>query len=944
MKIWKVAAILASAILLAPGIPAAADTVSHSGQQDPPHIGNMGYIPDRHPVYDRSDLKDEKSGKTQRAAALPSSFDLRTTGVLSSVKDQKNTGSCWAFAALGSAESNLVQKGIAENPDLSERQLVFAAYNRWLDPLNLTEGDTISAQNGDSYNLGGNCEVSATALASWRGAVTEDKAPFAAIENGDVDDLSPAFRLPDSLMYQEDSYHLENAETIYLATPNRIKRALMEKGYAAVIDVHGPETNEEYSSYYSSDYQSWYVDDDKLSSNHSVLLVGWDDNYPVSNFNRKHRPSKPGAWLFRNSWGTDDVGEDGYCWVSYEDSVLNKEDSSVTFYDMDTADNYDCNYQYDNGAISSWLSGYSAMANVYQAQHSESLEAVSFWTTEREVNYEIQIYRHLKDTVAPVGDTPAGEAIRGTVDEIGYHTIDFTEHGASDIPLEPGERFSVVIRLDNGEDGPTFIAAENDMYSDENDGIFEEVSAKEGESYLMDTAGHWSDITSLGDSILGNLRIKAFTGIDNSVPCDGIAAGKTSLTVGAGQSVALDYTLSPENVTDTLIFWKSEDDSIARVSNGVVYGVSDGATTVTGEINGHRLSIAVTVREIPTESLSLPESVQLLLNQQQKLTAVPVPADSTDSITWRSYDASKVTVRPDGTILALSATGSRGVIIEASAGSQRAQCLVTVTEPKPEEVLLEDMQSFHPYLTDATQRFEYAREGAVGYNITFSDNTNLEEDYDFLVFYNEDGEEMARYTGDELAGQTIYIDSSIIKMRLIADEFSTAYGFLITAIEPEFPPAVEPTSPPVQTVSPAPTTDPVPTTAPAPTTNPAVSSPADNTPAVSPTADTSGTGQSASASVQNKRIVKKLRFSPAKKKVRAGKKLKLKKYLKITKKRAGKVTLSWRLTKKKYKKWASLSQKGVLKAKKKGRGKTLYVRVKAGDGSGKTARIKIVIR
>ncbi len=91
-------------------------------------------------------------------------------------------------------------------------------------------------------------------------------------------------------------------------------------------------------------------------------------------------------------------------------------------------------------------------------------------------------------------------------------------------------------------------------------------------------------------------------------------------------------------------------------------------------------------------------------------------------------------------------------------------------------------------------------------------------------------------------------------------------------------------------------------------------------------------------------VIKKLKFSPSSKKVKAGKKLKLGKYLKITKKRKGSAAFKYEFTKKKYKKYASLTKKGVLKTKKKGRKKTIYVRVRALDGSKKTAKIKIKIR
>ena len=38
--------------------------------------------------------------------------------------------------------------------------------------------------------------------------------------------------------------------------------------------------------------------------NHDVVLIGWDDNYSLENFNEGSRPTKNGAWIVKNSWGT----------------------------------------------------------------------------------------------------------------------------------------------------------------------------------------------------------------------------------------------------------------------------------------------------------------------------------------------------------------------------------------------------------------------------------------------------------------------------------------------------------------------------------------------------------------------------------------------------------------------------------------------------------------
>lgn len=103
--------------------------------------------------------------------------------------------------------------------------------------------------------------------------------------------------------------------------------------------------------------------------NHTVLLAGWDDNYPVSNFNEKNRPNAPGAWLIKGSWGKG-FGDDGYYWISYEDVAFKIESAEAVFYDMEPAENYDKNYQYDGSVFAFFYHG-KKMANIFTA---ESLE------------------------------------------------------------------------------------------------------------------------------------------------------------------------------------------------------------------------------------------------------------------------------------------------------------------------------------------------------------------------------------------------------------------------------------------------------------------------------------------------------------------------------------------------------------------------------------------
>ena len=124
-------------------------------------------------------------------------------------------------------------------------------------------------------------------------------------------------------------------------------------------------------------------------------------------------------------------------------------------------------------------------------------------------------------------------------------------------------------------------------------------------------------------------------------------------------------------------------------------------------------------------------------------------------------------------------------------------------------------------------------------------------------------------------------------------------------------------------------------------TQKAQSTPAANNPTTPVVTDNPVTPDNSSARTV---VVKKLKFKYSLKKVKAGKKVKLSKWLKVTKNRAGDAKITYKFTKSKYKKYATLSKKGVFKAKKAGKKKTVYVKAAAGDGSKKIANIKIKIK
>jgi len=213
------------------------------------------------------------------------------------VRDQGPYGTCWAFGAMASLESSLL-KAFRGNADLSEWHLAYFAYRDEGDMLAGFTPDSLGPHADPIFDQGGESWMSTAILARWTGAVSEAQRPYQSTRPW-PENAAP---LPSDPV----SVYLENV--LYLGGTfdgPAVKNAIMTFG-AVAVSMKWDDVN--YSPY-NETHSSFYIPGKSETGGHTVALVGWDDNYPVANFNTV--PPSKGAWLVKNSWG-ERWGEGGY--------------------------------------------------------------------------------------------------------------------------------------------------------------------------------------------------------------------------------------------------------------------------------------------------------------------------------------------------------------------------------------------------------------------------------------------------------------------------------------------------------------------------------------------------------------------------------------------------------------------------------------------------------
>ncbi|MGN0180997.1 MAG: Ig-like domain-containing protein, partial [Candidatus Ornithomonoglobus sp.] len=201
-----------------------------------------------------------------------------------------------------------------------------------------------------------------------------------------------------------------------------------------------------------------------------------------------------------------------------------------------------------------------------------------------------------------------------------------------------------------------------------------------------------AQIRAVSDSNSACYAVCDITVAKQKIPVTGIEMNAspfgTPFEVNIGRTLILSPTVKPDNATNKAIIWTSNDESIAKVANGVVTGVSEGTTTITATTadGGYSASCTVKVTK-PTVYVTgiaiNAEQLTVNVKETKKLTAAVTPADATDkTITFKSNNNAIASVSADGTVTGVSpGTTLIQAISDTSSGKFIAFCTVTVPKP-----------------------------------------------------------------------------------------------------------------------------------------------------------------------------------------------------------------------------------------------------------------------
>ena len=426
---------------------------------------------------------------------IPSKYDLRDVNGkchLSPVKIQggifeedgqfdvsKSIGICWAFAACAAFESNLLKQEIVNDPDsdfanISEWHMGNStAYNQHIYEFdkNLSPdgiywgyvrpvyGKTKSKYPVNFITWGTDPRAAIDYFSTGKGPVLEKHAPFPLDQVQNCEIVTPPLKfLPTIYSLKDANIYYSTDYNDYEEYSNVIKLAIMRHG-ALQTGVHtepGDYPHLKGQSYIDKN-NTMCTNEQGKAFNHSLSVVGWDDNREVPAAKNK------GAWLVKDHGG-ENFYEKGFYWISYEDAVFLKKPIIAVAYIASKKNNKpEQIYQTHNGALSqtSFNEGLksfdflcdpkrddsSSTAAVFTAKDNIRINSIGIVTVNRNEKLTVSIYNGWNYKKQKPGKLIYRSKSLIEIPECGYHVIDLNKQ----VSIKKGSRFAVSVEFQNNK-------------------------------------------------------------------------------------------------------------------------------------------------------------------------------------------------------------------------------------------------------------------------------------------------------------------------------------------------------------------------------------------------------------------------------------------------------------------------------------------------------------
>lgn len=463
-----------------------------------------------------------------------SKFNLVDYGLVTSVKHQGFKGSCWAFGVAGSLESAYLKATNRKvNIDISENNIL----------NNAIQYSKYGVMTGE----GAIGTIAASYFTSWMGVISvEDDTYDEFGKIGPILDNGTKYHIYDYIYLPSYKSDLSDIQSY--------KEALVKYGaIGVVVDGEAAQNSGGFNNKTNAAYSN------RTSPNHYITLVGWDDNFSKDNF--LITPPKDGAWILKNTWGSD-WANNGYYYVSYYDKTF--ANTETIMFQLNNTYNFEKNYQYDlilNLTFKSNKNGSVTYANKFESIDDDLLAAVGTLFNESEVKYTINIV--------------SGNELytqEGVSTHAGYETIPLNSY----VPIKKSENFTVMITSNNVP-------------------LSKSRSKIPANSSGSDYGGNWMDLSG-NDTVA---CIKAYTIQDHSkVVTYNMTASNSSgeyLEVqfyGAG-SEKLNNTKVEYSINNQIYEAITDNDAKIRISTNLPAGKY--IVTIINPINHEKTSVTLTI-------------------------------------------------------------------------------------------------------------------------------------------------------------------------------------------------------------------------------------------------------------------------------------------------------------------------------------------------------------